>query len=508
MCVEEECSTECCECCSKLNHTQKIGLGIFIFLVSSIVLIVSLVSISNSIKSDNDLYRRRISYWDNDYGSLDGEIKKYFMWKCHLGNPISNRPGCCSLFKPPPDFQVKNRCGLCGTNCSKNGCNDNISKSWVNPKDLKPMRKGPDPGGRQNYYISGSHEIYLPQYGQCSCDNEEKEQLYDCDLEICQPTVNITGESNYFDISNCEPIVLTLEKVIYEWVEGRPYTIEDKRLEAECVSLEDKLIDSENPNINKEVNKISKWEQPIYQQKQNPPTTFGLQLQSWAKEHFITDTKYVNSKIFDGINGTATLHLSSEELLRAVGCVIHLDTADVWKARMLTEHASIGSFAKVVLELMVHGAPTTLLTRALIAGQEEVVHAELSRNLIKPLHTSDPFVLTFPEHTLTLNRNYSRLWQSTLTDGLLSEANAAVDMFLQAWKLVDKELYVINNETAKTIHSNCSYLSRVFWAIASDEARHAELAYDTLRWIASVAPSQYDFQVPHLKFDQGYVQEA
>ena len=44
----------------------------------------------------------------------------------------------------------------------------------------------------------------------------------------------------------------------------------------------------------------------------------------------------------------------------------------------LSEHASIASFSRVVLELMQFGAPAELLDRTLVAAQDEIRHAQMA----------------------------------------------------------------------------------------------------------------------------------
>ena len=78
-------------------------------------------------------------------------------------------------------------------------------------------------------------------------------------------------------------------------------------------------------------------------------------------------------------NGTSTESLSG--LARAL-------SMDRWLKQGLDEHASVASFNRFSLNLMRHGAPSSLVRRAQQAAIDETKHAELSFSLAAALNTS------------------------------------------------------------------------------------------------------------------------
>merc|ERR1712008_67794 len=68
-----------------------------------------------------------------------------------------------------------------------------------------------------------------------------------------------------------------------------------------------------------------------------------------------------------------------EALARPLGLSndILMALRDGWLKQARAEHASVASFANHTVELMKYGAPAGLLQDALVAGQDEVRHAQL-----------------------------------------------------------------------------------------------------------------------------------
>ena len=69
-----------------------------------------------------------------------------------------------------------------------------------------------------------------------------------------------------------------------------------------------------------------------------------------------------------------------------------------WRGAGLNEHASVGTFAKLSMELLVAGAPPGLARLAARAQEQEVLHAHISLALGGEREGGE--LLEFPEHKL------------------------------------------------------------------------------------------------------------
>ncbi|CAK0827353.1 unnamed protein product, partial [Prorocentrum cordatum] len=101
-----------------------------------------------------------------------------------------------------------------------------------------------------------------------------------------------------------------------------------------------------------------------------------------------------------------------------------------WRGAGLNEHASVGTFAKLGMELMVAGAPPSLSRLAARAQEEEVLHAHISLALGGAREGGE--LLEFPEHTLELTRDKGALHRAAIAEGLRGEGRAALELFDQA----------------------------------------------------------------------------
>ena len=129
----------------------------------------------------------------------------------------------------------------------------------------------------------------------------------------------------------------------------------------------------------------------------------------------------------------------------------------------LSEHASIASFSRVVLELMQFSAPAELLDRTLVAAQDEIRHAQMAFTLSSEW-SPEPFVLR-PLKGLEFNTiTLAEFANQTVTEGVEGETPAALRAALA--------LHFVQHEGVR------DYLKQV----AVEERRHAELAWATLAW--------------------------
>ncbi len=149
--------------------------------------------------------------------------------------------------------------------------------------------------------------------------------------------------------------------------------------------------------------------------------------------------------------------------------VAHLSEAEraavgrFWLTAALYEHASIGSFSAFALDLLAHGAPPELLDRAQQAAGDEIRHARACFTLASACagRTLAPGALRArPEPAASL----ADLAESVARDAAINETLAAVQAAEQLARATDP------------------VVRAVLATIVADEARHAELAWATLRW--------------------------
>lgn len=141
-----------------------------------------------------------------------------------------------------------------------------------------------------------------------------------------------------------------------------------------------------------------------------------------------------------------------------------------WRRAALAEHASVASFARFALELLALGAPASLVDEATRAQADEVRHARQAFAVLSwltgapespgPLPLDGVHPRTTPEQVLT----------ATLLEGCVNETLAAA-------------------EAARAAQA-CSTppLADRLAALAEDEARHAALAWRTVRWLLGANP--------------------
>jgi len=132
-----------------------------------------------------------------------------------------------------------------------------------------------------------------------------------------------------------------------------------------------------------------------------------------------------------------------------------------WHAAGLAEHAAVGAFAKLCLEMLVAGAPPRLVRLATKAQEEEVLHAQIAL----ALGGTGESRLDFPAHTLEIRKDLAAMRAAAIDEGVKGEGHSALKLFERA---------KAEGETA---------LGQLALAMAQDEARHAELAEETLAWI-------------------------
>jgi hypothetical protein len=142
--------------------------------------------------------------------------------------------------------------------------------------------------------------------------------------------------------------------------------------------------------------------------------------------------------------------------------------AAAWAREAAYEHASVAAFARLAIDLMVHGAPSELVDAAHVAARDEIRHAQRCYGIASAFGGSvvgpGPLALAAISTAPTL----VDLALACFRDGCVNETVAALSV-AEASRLA----------ASPTIRETLA-------AIAEDEARHAELSYRILAWALRV----------------------
>jgi hypothetical protein len=141
------------------------------------------------------------------------------------------------------------------------------------------------------------------------------------------------------------------------------------------------------------------------------------------------------------------------------------ELAEAWTRDGLFEHASVASFGRFALELLAAGAPADLLDGAHRAALDEVRHARLCLSLASAYAGEPVEPARFPfDDRVEVTSDLAVLAARAAREGCVGETIAAVHAAEQLSRATDPAV-----RAALAI-------------IAEDEARHAELAWRTVRW--------------------------
>ena len=144
--------------------------------------------------------------------------------------------------------------------------------------------------------------------------------------------------------------------------------------------------------------------------------------------------------------------------------------AAAWRENARTEHASVGAFAVLTMDLLALGAPPELLASAHRDGLDEIRHAQMCLGLAAAIDGVDLSPAPFPESrsARALPRTrvlaHARLAGDSLVDGVLHEGVSARTLARLA-RLA--ELSAIRETLA---------------VLAADEGRHAAHAWHVVQW--------------------------
>jgi hypothetical protein len=138
--------------------------------------------------------------------------------------------------------------------------------------------------------------------------------------------------------------------------------------------------------------------------------------------------------------------------------------AQAWTDVALMEHASIAAFARFTLHAMSVGAPSSIIERSNAAMADETLHAKLAFGIASGYagYEIGPGALDIDG---ALDRkSWREILVTTIREGCIGETVAAVEAAEALEYATDPEI------------------RRALTRIAEDEARHAELAWQFVRW--------------------------
>ena len=156
-----------------------------------------------------------------------------------------------------------------------------------------------------------------------------------------------------------------------------------------------------------------------------------------------------------------------------------------WSEQGLAEHASVASFARHVLELMSHGAPSDLIQAAQAAAVDEITHARICFALASVYadgHVScEPGALAL-QGSAQLATSVAELMNGVILHGCVEETLSALVCMQQLGRA--EAVTRVDEEKRVPEAMLCALRT-----IAHDEARHATLAWRTARCaLATEAP--------------------
>ena len=139
----------------------------------------------------------------------------------------------------------------------------------------------------------------------------------------------------------------------------------------------------------------------------------------------------------------------------------------------LEEHASIGAFARTICELMALGAPSWLVSLTTQAMADEIRHADDTFAWVERLGGGSfrpgPLAAAVA-HLRSGPGAAAELYRDVFRGGAVGETLAAAH--------ADEESRATDDPELRAFHAG----------IAEDEARHAALAFRTLRWLVETFP--------------------
>jgi hypothetical protein len=202
--------------------------------------------------------------------------------------------------------------------------------------------------------------------------------------------------------------------------------------------------------------------------RQGPHCCYTLYSQGCVGRPFVADGEVRRSGVVRNGDWCAPLPVPALGLPSALRSRL----AEAWLDDALLEHASVAAFARFTLELVALGAPADLVRDATAAALDEVEHAKLCFSLAGR-YADEPLGPTALDVSCSLAKiSLSELAVATFHEGCVGETLAAL---------------VASEQLAG---ARDAHVGAALAKIADDEARHAELAWRTVKWALAEGGSQ------------------
>jgi len=141
-----------------------------------------------------------------------------------------------------------------------------------------------------------------------------------------------------------------------------------------------------------------------------------------------------------------------------------------WLQQAEAEHASIASFARHTLQLMSIGAPSNLIMRSQQASIDEIEHAKMCYGFASEFMETKIYPGLLDVDGSLEKTDMNVIIESVIRDGCIQETISAIEGHFRAHHATDE---VIKSSLTK---------------LAADETKHAQLAWDTIKWIVDQYP--------------------
>ena len=146
-----------------------------------------------------------------------------------------------------------------------------------------------------------------------------------------------------------------------------------------------------------------------------------------------------------------------------------------WLQQAEAEHASIASFARHTIQLISIGAASELILRSQQASIDEIEHAKMCYGFASKFMEVEIYPGPLDMIGSLDKLNIEDIIESVIRDGCIQETISAIEGHFRAKYASDE---VVKNSLTK---------------LAADETKHAQLAWDTIKWIAEKYPEHEVF---------------
>ena len=146
-----------------------------------------------------------------------------------------------------------------------------------------------------------------------------------------------------------------------------------------------------------------------------------------------------------------------------------------WLHQAEAEHASIASFARHTLQLMSIGASSELILRSQQASIDEIEHAKMCYGFASRFMGVEIYPGPLDMIGSLDKLNIEDIVESVIQDGCIQETISAIEGQFRAKYARDE---VVKISLTK---------------LAADETKHAQLAWDTIKWIVEKYPEHEEF---------------